>query len=225
VPSGLDTAMERVVGGTLLLLGIYVFYSLARRGGDFQVKSRWMLVIEGVRRVFRLVWGRTDDGLVEISHEHAHDHPHGHEHDPRVEEAIGNEAGRAATAVKQTTHTHAHAHIALMPDDPFTKYGKVSSFAIGLLHGIGAETASQVLIFLTAASVGGAAAGITLLIVFLSGLLVSNTAVAIASSLGFLGSARNTKLYVAIGIVTGSVSLALGTIYLLGLGSIVPPLL
>src|SRR5438067_3028910 len=43
LPSGVDAVMERVVGATLILLGVYVFGSLVRHGRDFRMRSRWML--------------------------------------------------------------------------------------------------------------------------------------------------------------------------------------
>lgn len=52
LPDWVDPSMERVVGITLLVLGIWVFYSLARylRGEDeFQLKSRWMVIFAGIR--------------------------------------------------------------------------------------------------------------------------------------------------------------------------------
>src|SRR6266540_3938799 len=50
LPEGVDHAMTRVVGVTLLLLGVYVFYSLVRHGRDFRLRSRWMLIFTGVRK-------------------------------------------------------------------------------------------------------------------------------------------------------------------------------
>src|SRR5207248_6309787 len=41
LPSGIDKIMERIVGVTLLLLGVYLFYSLFRHGRDFRLRSRW----------------------------------------------------------------------------------------------------------------------------------------------------------------------------------------
>src|SRR5438093_10703773 len=55
LPSGMHTVMERVVVVTLLLLGIYLFYSLFRHGRDFRLRSRWMLVFAGVRKGNRWV--------------------------------------------------------------------------------------------------------------------------------------------------------------------------
>src|SRR6266508_4023659 len=56
LPAGLDQTMTRVVGITLLLLGVYVVVSLVRHGRDFRLRSRWMLIFSGVRRGAR--WAR-----------------------------------------------------------------------------------------------------------------------------------------------------------------------
>jgi cytochrome c biogenesis protein CcdA len=58
LPEWIDPLMERVVGVTLLVLGLWVFYSLAQylRGkGDFRLQSRWMLVFAGVRHAWHRV--------------------------------------------------------------------------------------------------------------------------------------------------------------------------
>ena len=49
LPEWIDPLMERVVGATLLLLGIWVFYSLLRHGRNFRLRSRWMLVFSLIR--------------------------------------------------------------------------------------------------------------------------------------------------------------------------------
>src|SRR5260370_11454484 len=61
LPAWIDPLMERVVGLTLLVLGVWVFYSLIRywRGeADFQLRSRWMLVFAGVRHGWHLLQHR-----------------------------------------------------------------------------------------------------------------------------------------------------------------------
>src|SRR5919109_3085277 len=55
LPEGVDEIMTRVVGVTLLILGVYVVYSLIRHGRDFRLRSRWMLVFAGVRRGSRWI--------------------------------------------------------------------------------------------------------------------------------------------------------------------------
>lgn len=52
LPEWIDPLMERVVGVTLLVLGLWVFYSLAQylRGeSEFRLRSRWMVVFAGIR--------------------------------------------------------------------------------------------------------------------------------------------------------------------------------
>ena len=52
LPEWLDPIMGRIVGLTLVLLGAWVLYSVyryARAGESFRMRSRWMLVFDGVR--------------------------------------------------------------------------------------------------------------------------------------------------------------------------------
>ena len=70
IPESLDAAMGRLVGVTLIVLAVYVFYSLARHGRDFRMRSRWMLLFAGVRRGYRRVRrGPVETVVIE------HDHP------------------------------------------------------------------------------------------------------------------------------------------------------
>jgi high-affinity nickel-transport protein len=67
LPEWLDPIMGRVVGITLLMLGIWVFVSLyqyVRFGAEFRLRSRWMLVFDGARHGWRRFQARV----------------HGHEH-------------------------------------------------------------------------------------------------------------------------------------------------
>jgi len=54
-------------------------------------------------------------------------------------------------------------------------YGTSSTFLVGVIHGLGAETPTQILLFLMAANLGGTAAGLLGLLMFIVGLLVMNT--------------------------------------------------
>jgi len=40
LPKSVDGVMERFVGATLIVLGLYVFYALVRHGRDFRMRSR-----------------------------------------------------------------------------------------------------------------------------------------------------------------------------------------
>ena len=61
LPEWVDPIMARIVGLTLILLGAWVLYSVvryARDGEAFRLRSRWMLVFDGVRYAWRRFGGR-----------------------------------------------------------------------------------------------------------------------------------------------------------------------
>ncbi len=89
-----------------------------------------------------------------------------------------------------------------------------------MVHGVGAETPTQVVIFLAAVGVGGKAAGVAVLVTFLLGLLTSNTMITLGSSYGFLRASQNWKIYVTVAALTGIFSLVIGTLFILGKGSV-----
>jgi high-affinity nickel-transport protein len=223
LPRWVDGAMERVVGATLLALGAYVLCSLARHGRDFRMRSRWMLIFAAARRGAR--WARTRrrrDSIL-INHEHTHPADESHDHEHADDEVALVTAGPGRSVA--TVHRHVHRHVGVMPDDPFPAYGRATAFGVGMLHGIGAETPTQVIVFAAAAGAGGAAAGIFVLGCFIAGLIASNSAVALAATFGFLGAARNFRLYAAISVVTAVFSLLVGTLFLLGLSAGLPAML
>ncbi|MBI2888030.1 MAG: hypothetical protein HYY02_12575 [Chloroflexi bacterium] len=70
LPDWLDPLMERIVGATLLLLGVWIIYSLWRYGSSFRLRSRWMLVFSLAGRAWnRLRSMRTHDALDHHHHE------------------------------------------------------------------------------------------------------------------------------------------------------------
>ena len=69
LPEWVDPLLQKVVGATLVLLGVWVLISVVQyvRGkGEFRMRSRWMLVFDGVR----YAWDRLQARI------------HGHEHEP-----------------------------------------------------------------------------------------------------------------------------------------------
>jgi high-affinity nickel-transport protein len=127
-----------------------------------------------------------------------------------------------ATQVSSQHHTHAHRHVASMPDDPFTTYTRPAVFGVGMLHGIGGETPTQVLVFAAAAGAGGRAGGIAVLVAFIVGLLASNTVVALASTFGFVHATKRWSVYATISVVTAVFSLAVGVLFVAGHGTVLP---
>jgi len=178
LPDWLDPIMARIVGVTLVMLGGWVLYSVyryARAGEPFRLRSRWMLVFDGVRLGWRHLQARI----------------HGHEHVEPLE---------------------------------MSSYGTRTAFGVGMIHGIGAETGTQVLLI---AAVGGAASaglGVPMLFAFVIGLLLSNFAIVLLSSAGFVASQTRERIYVVTGAVAGIFSLVIGSVFLFGLEGGLPSL-
>ena len=103
-------------------------------------------------------------------------------------------------------------------------YGRRTAFLVGMIHGVGAETPTQLLIFLTAAGAGGQLAGEVLLGTFLVGLLISNSIITAGTAFGFLRAGENWTLYVSIAILTAVFSLVIGVLFILGKGTLLPAL-
>ena len=178
LPAWLDPLMIRIVGLTLVALGLWVMYSVYRyaRGGEaFRLRSRWMLVFDGIRYGWRRFQARL----------------HGHEHVEPLE---------------------------------MSSYGARTSFGVGMIHGIGAETGSQVLLIAAVGGASSAGLGIPMLFAFVLGLLLSNFGIVLVSSVGFVSSQTRERLYVAIGAVAGGFSLFVGTIFLFGMNASLPDL-
>ncbi|MEP7082712.1 MAG: hypothetical protein ABI841_07020 [Chloroflexota bacterium] len=168
LPDWIDPIMGRVVGVTLVLLGLYVFVSLyqyVRHGAEFRLRSRWMLVFDGVRLARR-----------------------------RLQAAI-----------------HGHDHV-----DPVeaTSYGPRTAFGVGMIHGVGAETASQALLIAAVGGASSAGLGVPMLLAFVIGLVISNTVIVILTATGFVASQVRTRIYVAVGVLAGAFSLWIGLLFL-----------
>ena len=178
LPDWIDPIMGRVVGLTLVVLGIWVLYSLvqyARNGTEFRLQSRWMLVFRSIRYGWRWFRARL----------------HGHDHVEPVE---------------------------------MSSYGPRTAFGVGMIHGIGAETGTQVLIIAALGSASSAGLGLPMMFAFILGLLISNTIIVVLSATGFVASQLRTRIYVVVGAIAGVFSLVIGTLFLLQAESALPPL-
>lgn len=216
LPESVDAAMGRIVGVTLLALGIYVFVSLIRHGREFRMRSRWMLVFAGIRGLWWRIRGAPSEPDA-ADHERKPVHVH----------AGSGEVG-AEERVAEWHHGHhgrpGHHHHRHPEQDPFVDYQRGTAFLVGMLHGIGAETPTQILIFTAAAGAGGRGAGVAVLASFLVGLISSNSVITVGSAFGFLRATRNFAVYATVAVITGVFSLVLGVLFVLGKDTLLPAL-
>ncbi len=178
LPKWVDPILTRVVGLTLIVLAVWVFYSLIQflRGKEeFRLRSRWMLVFAGVA----YFWHRLHERLEGRAHQHVH--------------RVG-------------------------------QYGAATAFGVGLIHGIGAETGSQVLLIAAVGGTHDALTGILLMLSFIVGLVASNSIIAVATASGFVTAQARRGIYVTIGVLAGVFSLVVGAFFLLDLADDLPDL-
>jgi hypothetical protein len=210
LPEAVGEVVERFVAATLVALGVFVLVSWARNGRDLRMPSRGVLLLAAFRRL-----RRGQPAAVVIEHEH--EHPVGEHHHELESEVVG--AGPQRTVA---THRHRHRHVVAMPDDPLPTYGAGVTLGIGMIYGIGFETPTQALVFVTAAGAGSRAAGLLVLACFLVGLFAANAVVAVASTLGFTGAGSRARLYATVSLLAAGASLALGLLYVFGMGDVMP---
>jgi hypothetical protein len=195
-----------------------------------------MILIGAGRGAYRSVRSRLisrnavagDDGSGGGSSSHLHEHvavPGAHHAaaDDAGEddgEDVGEDAGkdaRTGTRLEAPIHSHPHSH-----DAHDLEYGRSTSVGIGMLHGVGAETPTQVVVFLAAAAAGGIVTGVLVLLVFLVGLVISNTAITVASAFGFAKVSRRKGVQIAMGAFTAAMSVGIGILFVTGNDGILP---
>lgn len=175
LPSGLNQLAERFIGCTLIVLGIYVCFSMFSKQHSHNSRSRIVLLISGCRW---LIW--------------------------RVGSLFGGRRERPASFQ--------------------WSYNRKSVFLIGIAHGLGAESPTQLSLFLLAANLGGIGKGLLGLAMFVIGLLVMNTLMT-ASATGLYGaSTRRPRLNLWVFGLTAAYSFGIGVIFLFGASAALPAL-
>lgn len=176
LPARLDNWTERLIGVTLIILGIGVVANLIRHSHSHAaMRSRWAILISGCQHAW---W--------------------------RVTKIFDPDAPRP---------------------EPFSwSYSGKSIFAVGVLHGLGAETPSQLMLFLLAASLGGTALGFMGLIAFAVGLVAMNTLM--TASLGgiFYAGLHRPAFYRWVAVAGAVYSFCVGVIFLFGSSGRLPAL-
>jgi len=103
-------------------------------------------------------------------------------------------------------------------------YGTTSTFLVGVIHGLGAETPTQILLFLMAANLGGTGAGLLGLLAFIVGLIAMNTLMCASAAGLFSATLARPSALKALTLATSAYSIVVGAIFLIGSASKLPSL-
>lgn len=127
---------------------------------------------------------------------------------------------RAGRYLKSLIAAEDPSHVEDSSDAPPTAG---AAFSVGIIHGIGAETPTQLGLFVLSAGVGGWGAGLLCVLTFAVGLLAMNTLMAVASAGMFHLSSVRDSIYRGVMVVTGAYSIVVGVLFLLnGTGIAIP---
>ena len=180
LPEGLDHWTERLIGLTLIVLGIGVVAGILRKDAHghshSRIESRLAIAINGV---LWMGW--------------------------KVRRCWNREAPQ--------------------PERFQWMYNGKSVFLIGVLHGVGAETPSQLALFFLAKSLGGTTNGVMGLAAFCMGLVTMNAVMTATMGGAFRASGHHhPRLYHAIAWTGAAYSFIIGVIFLFGISDHLPAL-
>ncbi|HXV38782.1 MAG TPA: hypothetical protein VD699_04345 [Nitrosopumilaceae archaeon] len=177
IPQILDDFMGKAVGATLVILGIYIAYHLAKKGEkEFRAATRFTIIANSILYVYS---------------------------------KLGSKLLGQTIAQRRVFENG---------------YANHSSFVVGMIHGIGAESPTQIAIF--AMSLGfGIILGITALAVFVTGIIISNIIFGMMISTGFMQSLKSYKIYKYASIVSATTSILVGGLMIIGFDFMLPEIL
>lgn len=162
LPSWLDSGMEMLVAFTLMGLGAWMLVTLIREWNGFELRSKWSIALDGLRRLKLVVLGRLF----------------------RMEQPAVDNRRKAV--------------------------GHAGAFLVGIIHGFGAETPTQILLISTAAGMGTLVFGGSVVLSFVIGLILSTSLIALFAVVGFMQARVKLNVYRLVGGLTALYSFGLG---------------
>ncbi|MDQ1003640.1 high-affinity nickel permease [Neobacillus niacini] len=157
LPNTTRDFMEILVSLTLIILGGFILYSLFQQRKEYEYKSRFKIVYEGIAKLL---------------------------------------ARMKLDIIQKNVSS--------------VKLGVISALVIGIIHGVGVESPTQIALLTNAVGLNNVAAATIQLLLFVLGLLISTICITFCLSWGFLKAKLKKRIYMVLGLITGMYSLALG---------------
>lgn len=133
--------------------------------------------------------------------------------------------GRWRLLVATVRRAHARARRrGAGPAGALDDLGPRAAFFVGILHGTGAETPTQVVLFASAGAAGSGAGAAVILLAFVAGLVLSDLGIATAWLSGLLGARRLPGVQIALGLLAGASSVTVGVLFVAGRSALLPAL-
>ena len=116
-------------------------------------------------------------------------------------------------------HHHVHKHELLLDQESLSS---PTAIGVGVLHGIGVETPTQIAIFVATTQATGKAGGLLILVFWVVGLILANSAIALLSIGANDWLRTHTVFYRVLAAIIGIVSIIVGILVLIEKDGILP---
>jgi high-affinity nickel-transport protein len=103
-------------------------------------------------------------------------------------------------------------------------YGRTASYLIGMIHGVGAETPTQMMLFALAVSAGvsgGKEFGALLIVIYSLGLIITNTVMGVLGAYGYVKAGGKHRLYRTVAFFTAVFSMIVGVVFIAGVDMLI----
>ncbi|MDR3613282.1 MAG: hypothetical protein P4L53_06935 [Candidatus Obscuribacterales bacterium] len=166
LPDWIDPIMQRLVGLSLLLFGLWILYCMRAMR---TTRSRGLMVLQAISKTKHVLFQRF---------------------------------------LKQELAPHAH--------DPSDFCNARCALAIGALHGIGAETGTQVILMTSMGSANSVPSSLFMLGSFVSGMLIANVGLAVFISEGYFRAMLSQRLIATFNLSIAFLNIVIGAIFVSG---------
>lgn len=106
-----------------------------------------------------------------------------------------------------------------------TRYTVGGAIAVGLLHGVGAETGTQAVVLVSATHVTSTLGGVAILAAFVLGIIATTALLAVGAAFGWTAVSRSNRVFRYATVATAALSTVIGLMFVTGASDRLPAIL